>query len=224
MDVDGSEFISDWYDTPGEGGYRTLTVEFDQPRLGQVTLLLTGQTPRKPEATNADLLPPAAVGVAKLTSSLAVWLSDIYSATVRSSEGWKNASPEQLSEALRALRPTPVQFAFRATAATSQPVIVDLSKQVAQLSADLVVLSAVADDSIDYGLTFRWKISRAATDTFRFTTPGWLKDRLELTVPGLRQVDSRSSIMGDPLDRPADRCRAESVPLLGCGDSSTSRR
>jgi len=191
MDVDGSEFISDWYDTPGEGGYRTFTVEFDQPRLGQVTLLLTGQTPRKPEATNADLLPPAAVGVAKLTSSLAVWLSDIYSATVRSSEGWKNASPEQLSEALRALRPTPVQFAFRATAATSQPVIVDLSKQVAQLSADLVVLSAVADDSIDYGLTFRWKISRAATDTFRFTTPGWLKDRLELTVPGLRQVDSK---------------------------------
>jgi hypothetical protein len=191
MDVDGSEFISDWYDTPGEGGYRTLTVEFDQPRLGQVTLLLTGQTPRKPEVTNADLLPPAAIGVAKLTSSLAVWLSDIYSATVRSSEGWKNAAPEQLSDALRALRPIPVQFAFRATAATSQPVVVDLSKQVAQLSADLVVLSAVADDSIDYGLTFRWKISRAATDTFRFTTPGWLKDRLELTVPGLRQVDSK---------------------------------
>ena len=191
MDVDGSEFISDWYDTPGEGGYRTLTVEFDQPRLGQVTLLLTGQTPRKPEATNADLLPPAAIGVAKLTSSLAVWLSDIYSATVRTSDGWKNAAPEQLSDALRALRPIPVQFAFRATAATSLPVIVDLTRQVAQLSADLVILSAVADDSIDYGLTFRWKISRAATDTFRFTTPGWLKDRLELTVPGLRQVDSK---------------------------------
>ena len=199
MDVDGSEFISDWYDTPGEGGYRTLTVEFDQPRLGQVTLLLTGQTPRKPEATSADLLPPAAVGVAKLTSSLAVWLSDIYSATVRSSDGWKNAPPEQLSDQLRGLRPIPVQFAFRATAAAVQPVIVDLSKQVAQLSADLVVLSAVADDSIDYGLTFRWKISRAATDTFRFTTPGWLKDRLELTVPGLRQVDSKVLDTGEIL-------------------------
>lgn len=191
MDVEGSEFISDWYDTPGEDGYRILTVEFDQPRLGQVAVLLTGQTPRQAESPRAELRVPEAIGVAKLTSSLAVWLSDIYSATVRSSEGWKNSPPEQLSSQLNGLRSTPVQFAFRSTAATTQPVIVDLSRQIAQLSADLVILAAVADDSIDYGLTLRWKISRAATDTFRFTTPGWLKDRLELTVPGLRQIDSK---------------------------------
>ena len=170
----GSDFINDWYDSPGEGGQRTLTVEFDQPRLGHVEILIHGVVPRKNETPAIDLLAPQTIGVAKLNSSLAVWLGDIYSATIRSSEGWKTAPPEQLSHDLQHLRATPMQFAFRANAPAGKPVVVDLTRQVAQLSADLVTLVAVADDSIDYGLTFRWKISRAAADTFQFTTPVWL--------------------------------------------------
>ncbi len=199
MDVEGSDFINDWYDSPGEGGSRTLTVEFDQPRLGRVELLLTGLVARLPDSNSVDLLTPQPIGVAKLNSSLAVWLSDIYSATVRSSEGWKTAPPEQLSNELQHLRQTPIQFAYRANAVVHTPVVVDLTRQVAQLSADLVTLVAVADDSVDYGLTFRWKISRAAADTFQFTTPSWLKDRLELNVPGVRQIGSVATENGDIL-------------------------
>jgi len=199
MDVEGSGFINDWYDSPGEGGQRTLTIEFDQPRLGQVEVLLHGLVARKVGNPSVELLAPHTIGVAQLNSSLAVWLSDIYSATVRSSEGWKNAPPEQLSSELQHLRPTPIQFAFRTNASVSQPVVVDLTRQVAQLSADLVTLVAVADDSVDYGLTFRWKISRAAADTFQFTTPDWLKGRLELNVPGVRQISSEATETGDIL-------------------------
>ncbi len=199
MDVEGSDFITDWYDSAGEAGRRTLTIEFDQPRLGQVDVLLHGLVARQPENTSVELLAPQTIGVTKLNSSLAVWLSDLYSATVRTSEGWKTSPPEQLSNELQHLRTTPIQFAFRANAAVNQPVIVDLTRQVAQLSADLVTLVAVADDSIDYGLTFRWKISRAAADTFQFTTPDWLKDRLELTVPGVRQISSEATESGDIL-------------------------
>ena len=67
------------------------------------------------------------------------------------------APPEQLSNELQHLRQTPIQFAYRANAVVNTPVVVDLTRQVAQLSADLVTLVAVADDSVDYGLTFRWK-------------------------------------------------------------------
>ncbi len=199
MDVEGSSFINDWYDSPAEGGTRTLTVEFDQPRLGQVELLLTGLVARKADSTAVDLLVPQPIGVAKLNSSLAVWLSDVYSATVSSAEGWKTAPPEQLSNELQHLRSTPMQFAYRANAVVNTPVVVDLARQVAQLSADLVTLVAVADDSVDYGLTFRWKISRAAADTFQFTTPSWLKGRLELSVPGVRQIGSEATESGDIL-------------------------
>ena len=199
MDVEGSDFITDWYDSAGEAGRRTLTIEFDQPRLGQVDVLLHGLVARQPENTSVELLAPQTIGVTKLNSSLAVWLSDLYSATVRTSEGWKTSPPEQLSNELQHLRTTPIQFAFRANAAVNQPVIVDLTRQVAQLSADLVTLVAVADDSIDYGLTFRWKISRAAADTFQFTTPDWLKGRLELNVPGVRQISSEATESGDIL-------------------------
>ena len=199
MDVEGSSFINDWYDTPAEGGSRTLTIEFDQPRLGQVELLLTGLVARKADSTAVDMIAPQPIGVAKLNSSLAVWMSDLYSATVRSAEGWKTAPPEQLSSELQHLRSTPMQFAYRANAVVNTPVVVDLSRQVAQLSADLVTLVAVADDSVDYGLTFRWKISRAAADTFQFTTPSWLKGRLELSVPGVRQIGSEATESGDIL-------------------------
>ena len=201
MDVEGADFINDWYDSPGEAGRRTLTIEFDQPRLGQVEILLHGLVPRKVDTPSIDLLAPQTIGVAKLNSSLAVWLSDIYSATVKSSEGWKTSPPEQLSNELQHLRSTPIQFAFRANAATNQPVVVDLTRQVAQLSADLVTLVAVAvaGDSVDYGLTFRWKITRAAADTFQFTTPSWLLGRLELNVPGVRQISSAATEDGDIL-------------------------
>lgn len=199
MDVAGADFINDWYDTPSEDGHRTLTIEFDQPRLGQVELLLTGQAPRKPEAVGIELLPPQPLAIEKLNTTLAVWVSDLYSATVRSAEGWKSTPPDQLSPELRQLRSSPIQFAFRAAAPVRTAASIDLSRQVAQLSGDQVTLVAVADDSIDYGLTFRWKITRAATDTFRFTSPAWFQGRLELTVPNVRQISTERTAEGELL-------------------------
>ena len=199
MEVDGADFITDWYDTPGENGQRTLTVEFDQPRLGQVDVILQGVVARKIETPTIDLLPPMPLGVNKFSTSLGVWLSEIYSATIGTAEGWKTASPDQLPQELRQLHSTPAQFAFQATAPVSQPVVVNLTRQVPQLTADLVTLVAVADDSIDYGLTFRWKITRAAADTFQFTTPDWLKGRLELSVPGVREIRTETLESGDLL-------------------------
>ena len=199
MEVEGAEFITDWYDTPGENGQRTLTVEFDQPRLGRVDVILQGVVARKVETPTVDLLPPTPIGLNKLNTSLGVWLSEIYTATIGTAEGWKTASPEQLPQELQQLRSTPAQFAFQASTPISQPVVINLTRQVPQLSADLVTLVAVADDSIDYGLTFRWKITRAAADTFQFTTPDWLKGRLELSIPGVREIRTEVLESGDLL-------------------------
>lgn len=199
MDVSGSEFITDWYDSPSADGHRLLTVELSQPRLGSVEILLEGVVPRAAESSTLGLYAPQPVSVARLQSSLGVWVNDIYSAIVQSPEGWKATSPDQLSSELRQLKSIPPQFAFRASVAVSQPLAIELSRQTAQLSTDLVILTAVSDESVDYGLTFRWKINRASVDTFQFTTPGWLKGRLELNVPGVRKIDATVAESGETL-------------------------
>ncbi len=183
-------YLADWYVSGAEGEPQVLTIELDQPRTGSLEVLLEGHIVRQPDAASAEIIVPRPLSVTRLESSLAVWLDQAYTATLQTFDGWRSIDPASLSERLRTLQPRGVQFAFSTADVEPQPVALALTRATPQLSADAVTLIAVSDTSIDYGFTFRWKIARAAADTFVVTTPGWLAGRMEFNGAGIRQTSS----------------------------------
>jgi len=198
LDVSGPA-LADYSTNEGEAGRKVLTVELDKPRLGDVELLLDGAIARRPEEPSATLAVPRLPDVSKVDSQLGVWVEDLYVATADALGDWKNADPNSLDGTLRGLRPAAMQFGFRSSSAEPQPVTIGLRAQAAELSADVLSLIAVSNASVDYGFTMQWKITRAATDTFALTTPGWLRGKLDFAGAGIRQVIST--------DLPGDRVK-----------------
>ncbi|MCA9030907.1 MAG: hypothetical protein KDA66_08875, partial [Planctomycetaceae bacterium] len=184
-----SQVMSDWYVTQ-QGDRRILTVEFDQPRLGRVVVYFEGRLPR--DITNADvsLAVPAPVDVSRLTSTLAVWFSEGESGSVTSSGNWRTIDRAQISGNLKQLASELPQFAFRSTDLSVDPVSLSVSSAPPQLRADAVTIIDATETTVDYGFTVRWNITRAAADTFLFTTPDWLDGRLDIDAPGVRQIVS----------------------------------
>lgn len=182
-------YLTDWYVTDGAAG-RVLTVELDQPRLGRIDVLLEGHLVKQPEDATLAVPLPDPLEVSRLQSSLAVWLDPAYTASLQSFDDWRSIDPQQLSEAVRALQPRAVQFAFRSDEADPADVVLNLSRAAPELSGEAITLIAVSDASLDYGLNLRWRITRAAADTFVLTTPDWLGGRLEFQAEGIRQVTS----------------------------------
>ncbi|QDT54862.1 hypothetical protein Pan44_29010 [Caulifigura coniformis] len=191
--------LADYSTNEGDAGKKILTVELDKPRTGDVELLLDGSIARRPEEPSAALAVPRLPDVSKVDSQLGVWVEDLYVATADALGDWKNADPNSLDGTLRGLRPTAMQFGFRSAATEPQPVTIGLRAQAAELSADVLSLIAVSNASVDYGFTMQWKITRAATDTFSLTTPGWLRGKLDFAGAGIRQVLSA--------DLPGDRVK-----------------
>lgn len=191
-----SPSLTDYSTSAGDAGRKVLTVELDHPRTGDVELLLNGTVPRRPDEPSTIVVTPRVLDVTKVDSQLGVWVEDLYLATADALGDWKNADPNSLDGALRGLRPAAMQFGFRSASLDPQPVTLGLRTQAAELSADALSLIAVSDASVDYGFTMQWRISRAATDTFSFTTPGWLRGRIDFAGVGVRQVTS-SDLPGD---------------------------
>ncbi|MEZ5943067.1 MAG: DUF1559 domain-containing protein [Planctomycetaceae bacterium] len=184
-----SQVMSDWYVTQ-QGDRRILTVELDQPRLGRVVVYFEGRLPRDITNTDVSLAVPAPVDVSRLTSTLAVWFSEGESGSVNSSGNWRTIDRSQISGNLKQLASELPQFAFRSTELSVDPISLSVSSAPPQLRADAVTLIAVSEPTVDYGFTVRWNITRAAADTFRFTTPDWLEGRLDINAPGVRQISS----------------------------------
>src|SRR5690606_23316658 len=103
-------------------------------------------------------------------------------------ETWRTIDRAELPAQLRQLQSTAPQFAFRSGAPEPEIVNLNLARQQPQITADAVTLIALSDVSVDYGLTLRWTIERAATDLLSFTVPAWLQDRLEITGKEIRQT------------------------------------
>ncbi len=183
-----SPMLADYSTATDDAGHKLLTIELDQPRTGDIELLLNGARPRRPEEPLTVLATPRVLEVSKVESQLGVWVEDLYLATADALGDWKNADPNTLETVLRGLRPTPMQFGFRSNLPDPQPVTIGLRTQSADLSADALALIAVSDASIDYGFTLQWRITRAATDTFSFTSPGWLRGKIDFAGVGVRQV------------------------------------
>ncbi|WP_145369484.1 hypothetical protein [Maioricimonas rarisocia] len=189
-----ADFLVDWYISEADGG-RELTVEFDQPRSGGITILLDGHVPRDQGDDSVSIELPQPLDVARQSSRAGIWIDDTYATSITSTGDWQSIAPDELPVELLQLQSTAPRLAFRSSTLSPEPVQVDLSRTTPLLSADALTLIAVSDTAINYGLTLQWQIERAATDTLVFTTSEWLADRLDFSGPNIRQVRS---------DAPAD--------------------
>ena len=186
-------FLSDWYITDPAEGPRILTIELDQPRTGRVEVLLQGQISREPGDAAAQVTLPQPLDLERLNTTLAVWIDSSYEPALQNFDGWKTTDPSRLSDRMKSLEPRAAQFAFTSDATSPGPVVFGLTRAVAQLAADSISLIVVSDTSIDYGFTFRWKITRAAADTFVVTGPDWLSGLMEFTGEGIRRVTTEET-------------------------------
>lgn len=192
INVGAGDVLSDWYVSPiGEGGTQVLTVEFTGPVSGSALVSLQGRVSRQPDIATAPVQAPRPLELTRATTTLGVWFDDVYAASLREIPTvWKPLPVDRASLRLRGLQPRPLQFAFQSTALELPAIPFDLIRNVAQLSGDSITLVAVSSTSVDYGLTLRWKIARAAAETFQFVTPLWLEGRLQFHDPQIRQVTS----------------------------------
>ncbi len=189
VDVDATA-LEDWHVDPGTN---VLTVEFTEPRIGAVEVVLQGNVAKEPEDTLAEITLPVPQELSKLVTQTAVWFDPAYQATINASNGWKTSDPEHCSEELRSKLGRPAKFVFTSNALAPELLGFDLVRAVPKLSADAVTLLTVSDTAIDYSLALQWKITEAAADTFTFTTPDWLAGKLDFQGAGIRQTSFKSA-------------------------------
>jgi hypothetical protein len=169
-----------------------LHVELAAPRTGTVELIVNGIVPRLPDDPFAQLVAPLPADAAELRSALAVWMAPGLAGRLEDTTGWKSIDPALLPARLRGARAATVQFALTSQVSGIQPVALLLDRVAPRLSADSLVELLVRDASVNYVFYLRWTIALSAGQTFAFTTPDWLEDRLELNAATrgvrLRQV------------------------------------
>ncbi|TWU12060.1 hypothetical protein CA54_08760 [Symmachiella macrocystis] len=182
-----SPHLSDWSTTDTDNG-ALLHLELASPMTGAVPLEISGVIPRQPDDLNPALQVPTATEADSLRSSVAVWLDSIYSGTMNNIGDWRSVDPERLSSELRGRIQRPVQFAFTA-AGTELPAIgLTLQQRRPLLAAAALTTIIAKDTAVEYSIACKWKITRAAADTFSFTTPAWLSGKMDFQGTGYRQI------------------------------------
>ncbi len=189
VDVDATA-LQDWHIDPATN---VLTVEFTEPRIGAVEVVLQGNVAKEPDDAIAEISAPTPLELSKLVTQAAVWFDPAYQATISSSNTWKTSDPEHCSEELRNKLSRPAKFVFTSNVVMPEVLGFDLARAVPKLSADAVSLVTVSDTAVDYSLALQWKIAEAASDTFTFTTPDWLAGKLDFQGAGIRQTSFASA-------------------------------
>ncbi len=192
VDVDATA-LQDWHIDPTTN---VLTVEFTEPRIGAVEVVLQGNVAKEPEDSIAEISVPTPLELSKLVTQAAAWFDPAYQATVNASNGWKTTDPEHCSEELRNKLSRPAKFVFTSNVLKPEVLAFDLARAVPKLSADAVSLVTVSDTAVDYSLALQWKIAEAAADTFTFTTPDWLAGKLDFQGAAIRQTSFVSAGAG----------------------------
>ncbi|MBI1314224.1 hypothetical protein GC176_23260 [bacterium] len=183
--------LADWYVTASDGVTpRSLTVEFTDPQLGDVEVIVTGRTTKDPRDLVVEVIPPFPLDMTRRTMWAGVWIDDAYSATASDLVGWEQIDPSRLPGDIRNKQPRPVQYAFQSTGDEAGVISFEVMQAQPRLSADAVVVTTVADTFLDYSLALNWKIDAAATDRLFFLTPPSLENRLKLEGNSIRSVTS----------------------------------
>ncbi|MGZ0168589.1 MAG: hypothetical protein ACKVHE_03445 [Planctomycetales bacterium] len=183
--------MSDWYVSESDAtNPRTLTIEFEEPLLGNIEVVLEAQITKFPYDLFVEVAPPFPLEIGKPTSYAGVWFDDAYAASLGDTYGWNPVDPGRVPVELHKRVAKPLQYAFRSTAEQAEVIGFEVGRAKSRLVADAVVMTSVADAFLDYSLALNWQISDAAVDQFTFTTPLWLKDRLTFTDGSIREVTS----------------------------------
>lgn len=183
--------MSDWYVSESDASNpRTLIIEFAEPLLGNVEVVLESQITKFPNDLVVEIAPPFPLEINKPTSFAGVWFDDAYAASPGDTYGWNPVDPQRMPVELHQRVGKPLQYAFRSTAEEAEVIGFEVGRATSRLVADAVVMTSVADTFLDYSLALNWQISDAAVDQFTFTTPLWLKDRLTFTGGSIREVTS----------------------------------
>lgn len=180
----------DWF-VASDGDDSFLEIELDQPRTGQVEISLEGHITKTPQDDPVSISLPQVMNVTRQTNTLGVWFDEAYEAAAADTSGWKELTVQALPQEIKRLQSKAVQFAYRSDETELSPVRFSVQQAVPELTVDAVTVIAVSDDTVDYGLTARWSITRAATDEFLLITPAWLGN-LDFQGPGIRQVQSET--------------------------------
>lgn len=186
--------MSDWYVSESDNtNPRTLTIEFNEPLLGNIEVILDSQITKFPNDLFVELAPPFPLEIGKPTSYAGVWFDDAYAASPGDTYGWNPVAPLRVPAELRQQNTKPLQYAFRSTADEAEVIGFEVGRATSRLIADAVVMTSVGDTFLDYSLALNWQISDAAVAQFTFTTPLWLKDRLAFTDGRIREVTSETA-------------------------------
>ena len=192
LSVDG-DGLADWYVSEDEDDAQILIVETVEPRVGALEIVVQGTVARDPDDEFVEIDMPYPLEVTSHNTRLAVWIDPLYAAVIDEIEGWKSMNPSLLSADQRRLISRPAQFAFRSNEVEVLPVALQLTRNVARMTGDVVTVVNVYETSIEYSLNIKWQVQRSSADTFVFTTPAWLKDRVDVQCEGLRQVESEET-------------------------------
>ncbi len=188
---------TDWFVTNGENE-RRLTIELDRPTLGRVEIGLDGRMLRTQAPQPVSLTVPVPA-VDRQTHTLGVSIDAAEQATLSSSTGWTGISPQELPPAIRNLGSEVVQFAFRSSDSAGKEapgtLTFNLVRQTPDLQADAAVLIVAGDATVDYGMTFRWRITNSKAEKFAVSVPSWLGP-LDFQGEGIRQIRSEPGDAG----------------------------
>ena len=183
--------LADWYVTESDGvSPRSLTVEFTDPQIGNVEVIITGRTTKDPRDLIVEAIPPFPLDMTRRMMWAGVWIDDAYSATASDLVGWEQINPNRLPGDIRNKQPRPVQYAFQSTEEEAGVISFEIVQAQPRLSADAVVVTTVADTFLDYSLALNWRIDSAATDQLFFLTPQSLENRLNVEGDSIRSVTS----------------------------------
>ncbi|MDB5388036.1 MAG: hypothetical protein JWM11_3682, partial [Planctomycetaceae bacterium] len=183
QDVQAAE-VSDWHvsgreDSAQMDAEAQLFLEFPAPRTGIVDVVLIGKTLRQPEILKAEINLPYPLEVDELDTQLLLTLDPIYAGRIGVLDNWKSIDPRGLSQELLGHDATSGQFGFSTTTPAPAPITVELTQEVPKLSANVLTLLTVGEESLEYLFALQWKIDTAGADTFVFTTPESLAGKLE---------------------------------------------
>lgn len=175
---------SDWHvsgreDSAQMDAEAQLFLEFPTPRTGSIEIVLIGKTLRQPDVLKAEVNLPYPLEVDELDTQLLVTVDPIYSAKIGGLDNWKSIDPSNLAQALLGRDVTSGQFGFSSNTPAPAPIPVELTQEIPKLSANVMTLLTVGEESLDYLFAMQWKIDTAGADTFVFTTPDSLAGKLE---------------------------------------------
>ncbi len=182
--------LEDWFVQPGNAGEApVLTVLFDSPQQGKLQLFLRGQIQREiGNEASLTLVTPRLSRAESITTFLGVGAAETLGVVLDQAPGWQGIEPERLPAPLKNMARFPIRFGLTSQAAEPAPVVVSLRRQQAQVKANSVTVIAVTDASLDYGLSFDWTITSAATDLFYFSGPAWMAGRISFSTEQIRHV------------------------------------